>query len=456
MSYRILVVDDDENLLKSLNKILSLQHYSVDAISNPMQVEKLLETNQYHSVLLDVKMPGINGLELLKIIMQKSILTPVIMVSGQSNIEIAMRAIKEGAYDFVEKPIDPDRLLIVLKHALQHQELVEAREKITQELLKNFKMVGKSAALRSISDTIEKIAKTNIKVLITGESGTGKELVAKATHYNSNRQTKRLSEINCAAIPRDLLENELFGHKKGAFSGAISDYDGQFLETNGGTLFLDEIGDMDIHLQAKLLRVLEENEVNVIGDTTPKKVDVRIISATNKDIEQLIKSGKLRKDLMFRLNGIRIHIPPLRERKEDILPLAYHFLKKFNNSYNRQILKINRQAESYLLNYNWPGNVRELMSVMERLVVFIKGNEITIEDIHRVFNNMNISPTAYSDVIPNLENKLADLRTAHEIFEKNYILEVLEQTDWKKSEAAQILGIDRTNLYKKMRKHGII
>ncbi len=455
MPYRILIVDDDENILKSLKKILKLQHYSVDSVANPTHVEKLLGTNHYHSILLDVKMPGINGLDLLKMIIKKSITTPVIMVSGQSNIEIAMNAIKEGAYDFIEKPIDPERLLIALKNALQHHELIEAKEKISQKLFENFKMVGKSAALRRISDTIQEIADTNIKVLITGESGTGKELVAGAIHLSSKRQTKPYVKLNCAAIPRDLLENELFGHKKGAFTGAIADHRGKFLKADGGTLFLDEIGDMGLQLQAKLLRVLEENEVDVIGDNTPKKVDVRIVSATNQNIEQLIKTGKFREDLMYRLNGIRIHIPPLRERKEDILPLAYHFLKQFSESYNRQILKINRQAESFLLNQNWPGNVRELKSVIEKLVLFTKRSEIHIEDIHRVFN-MNFSSPADNSGGMSIEISSTDLRTAHEIFEKNYILEVLEKTEWRKSEAAQLLGIDRTNLYKKMKKHGII
>jgi len=453
MSYRILIIDDDENVLKSLKKILKLKNYLVDTIANPVQVEKLLETYHYHSILLDVKMPGINGLDLLKRIIQKSIITPVIMVSGQSSIEVAMQAIKEGAYDFIEKPIDPERLLVALKNALQHHELVETKKNIYQELFENFKMIGKSSALQEIYDTIKKIANTNAKVLISGESGTGKELVAWAIHHNSKRQGKPYISINCAAIPRDLLESELFGYVKGAFSGAVSNHKGKFLEADRGTLFLDEIGDMDIHLQAKLLRVLEENEVNRVGDNFPKKIDVRIIAATNQNIEELVRIGKFREDLFHRINVVRIHVPPLRERKEDILPLAYHFLKQFRESYNRQILKINRRAESFLLNHNWPGNVRELRNVMEKLIIFTTGNEINIEDIHKIMNTNYFNPTSNALTF---ENDIVNLKTAHEIFEKNYILQVLEKTNWSKNNTAQILGIDRTNLFKKMKKHGII
>lgn len=453
MPYKILIADDDQNLLKSLEKLLKLEDYSVDAIANPSYVVKRLETNHYHSILLDVKMPGINGIDILKMIMQKSITTPVIMISGQSNIEVAMQAIKEGAYDFIEKPIDPERLLVTLKNALQHNELAEAKEEIYQELVENFKMVGKSVALRRIYDTIQKIANTNVKVLISGESGTGKELVAWAIHHSSNRHGRPYIKVNCAAIPRDLLENELFGHKKGAFTGAIADHKGKFLEANGGTLFLDEIGDMDLHLQAKLLRVLEENEINVIGDTLPKKVDVRIIAATNQNIEQLVENGKFREDLFHRLNVVHIHIPPLRKRKEDILPLAYHYLKQFRESYNRQILKINRQAELFLLNHTWPGNVRELKNVMEKLVIFAEGSEIKIEDLHKVSDMNYALPSAF--VMDVLDDPI-DLKSAHELFEKHYILQVLEKTNWRKHVTAELLGIDRTNLFKKMKKHGII
>ncbi len=451
MPYKILIVDDDENLLKSLKKILSLKHYSVDAVANSSQVDTLLATHHYHSILLDVKMPGINGLDLLKIIMQKSPSTPVIMVSGQSNIEITMLAIKEGAYDFIEKPIDPERLLITLKNALEHNELMEEKEKISQELFENFKIIGKSKALKHISDTIRKIAKTNINVLITGESGTGKELVARAIHYNSNRHAKPYAKLHCAAIPKNLQENALFGHKKEAFAGS----NGKFLEADGGTLFLDEIGEMSLQLQTKLLRVLKKNEADVFGDTTSKKANVRIISATNQNIEQLIKTGNFREDLMYRLNGIRIHIPPLRERKEDILPLAYHFLKQFSESYNRQILNITPRAESYLLNRHWPGNVRELKRIIEKLVLFTEKKEIDIEDMRGVASITFPSPSKESRTQSTEINSI-DLRTAHEIFEKNYILEILEKTQWKKSEAAQLLGIDRKNLYKKMRKYGLI
>ncbi|MHA1267932.1 MAG: sigma-54-dependent transcriptional regulator [Candidatus Helarchaeota archaeon] len=453
MSFKLLIVDDDENLLKSLQKILKLKNYSVDTVANPVQVEKLLENNHYHSILLDVRMPGINGLDLLKMVMHKSITTPVIMISGQSNIEIAVQAIKEGAYDFIEKPIDPDRLFVTLKNALQKHELLQVKETIYQELASNFRMIGESAALRKIFNIIQKIANTNTKVLITGESGTGKELVAWAIHHNSHRQGKPYIKINCAAIPYDLLESELFGHRKGSFTGAIADHKGKFLEADGGTLFLDEIGEMDLHLQAKLLRVLEENEVEIIGDNLPRKVDVRVIAATNQDVNQLIKKGRFREDLFHRLNVIRIHIPPLRERIEDVLPLSYYFLKMFCESYNRQILNIHRQVEAFLMHYHWPGNVRELKNIIEKLVIFTEGNEIRIQDVEKVFEMDQV----VSFGISTLSNeKILDLKTAHEQFEKRYILQTLQKLNWKKGAAAKALGIDRSNLFKKMKKLGII
>ncbi len=450
---KILIVDDDENLLKSLKKILKLHRYDVDAVSNPMQVEELMHQNRYQAVLLDVRMPGINGLELLKLIGHLSIMTPVIMISGQSNIEIAVEAIKEGAFDFIEKPIDPDRLLVTIRNALQKNELLQSKETIYQELASNYRMIGESAAMKRVFEMIRRVANTNTKVLITGESGTGKELVAWAIHHHSQRQGKPYIKVNCAAIPHDLLESELFGHRKGSFTGAVSDHRGKFLEADGGTLFLDEIGEMDLHLQAKLLRVLEENEVEMLGDTRPQQVDVRVIAATNQDINRLVAEGRFRKDLFHRLNVIRIHIPPLRERMEDVLPLSYHFLKLYCETHNRRLLPIHRQAEAFLMHYHWPGNVRELRNVIEKLVIFTEGSEIRISDVQRVFEMDRISAPG-SDLVG--EEEIADLRTALQQFEKRYILQTLQKLDWKKSAAAQVLGIDRSNLFKKMKKLGII
>jgi DNA-binding NtrC family response regulator len=271
-------------------------------------------------------MPGINGLELLNVIIKRYPAIPVLMVSGQSNIKIATEAIKNGAYDFIEKPIDPERLFISVQNAIYKQNLQEAKNNILGELQEKYRIIGKSPAIVEIFNQIEKVANTPVKVVIQGESGTGKELVAWAIHYNSSRSGNPYIKLNCAALPSELLESELFGHKKGSFTGAIADRKGKFIAADGGSLFLDEIGDMNIQLQAKLLRALEEKEIEIIGDNVPKKVDVRVIAATNQNLEKLVKNGTFREDLYHRLNVVKIVIPPLRERVENILPLAYHFL----------------------------------------------------------------------------------------------------------------------------------
>lgn len=451
MQHKILVIDDDENLLKSLSKILRLKNYLVDTIANSAQAEDLLERNHYNCILLDVKMPGINGLELLNIIIKRYPAIPVLMVSGQSNIKIATESIKNGAYDFIEKPIDPERLFISVQNAIYKQNLQEAKNNILGELQEKYRIIGKSPAIVEIFNQIEKVSNTPAKVVIQGESGTGKELVAWAIHYNSNRSGNPYIKLNCAALPSELLESELFGHKKGSFTGAIADRKGKFIAADGGSLFLDEIGDMNIQLQAKLLRALEEKEIEIIGDNVPKKVDVRVIAATNQNLEKLVENGTFRKDLYHRLNVVKIVIPPLRERVEDILPLAYHFLNQLNSSYNKQVLSINRQAEALLLNHSWPGNVRELRNVLEKTVVFIDKKEICIEDIQKALG----ADLSYHAQLPVLNNDILPLKEAGNDFEKKYILIALNKFDWKISQTAKALKIDRSNLFKKMRKYGI-
>jgi len=340
MNGRILVVDDDENLLKSIKKILKLERYSVDTLINPLKIDECLQSNDYHCLLVDIRMPVMSGLEVLKNVLQRFPTLPVIMISGQSNIETAVRAIKEGAYDFIEKPIDPDRLFVAVKNAIQRHLLQEMSDSMFRELRDRFSIIGESASLKSIIQQIKEVSDTGAKVLIVGESGTGKELVAHALHFDSMRRGRPYVKLNCAAIPSELLESELFGHRKGSFTGAVSDHTGKFVEADGGTLFLDEIGNMSFQLQAKLLRVLEDSEVEPIGQNVPRRVDVRIISATNQNLDELISSGAFRDDLYYRLNVVKISIPPLRDRPEDVLPLAYHFLKEFSNNYNKQVLSI--------------------------------------------------------------------------------------------------------------------
>jgi DNA-binding NtrC family response regulator len=451
MNPRILVIDDDENLLKSLKKILILEQYSVDTLVNPLKIDEYLESHDYHCLLLDVRMPVMSGLEVLRSVLQKFPALPVVMISGQSDIGTAVHAIKEGAYDFIEKPIDPDRLFVAVKNAIQRHHLQEMSDSMFRELRDQFSIIGRSTALKNIVQQIKDVSNTPAKVLIVGESGTGKELVAHAIHFDSMRKGKPYIKLNCAAIPSELLESELFGHRKGAFTGAIADRTGKFVEADGGSLFLDEIGNMSIPLQAKLLRVLEDSEVEPIGENVPRRVDVRIISATNQNLQELIANGTFREDLYYRLNVVKIFLPPLRDRPEDILPLAYHFLKEFSNDYNKQVLGIKNQVENLLLNYEWPGNVRQLRNTVEKMVLFNHSGEIDYEeaiDALELGHKPNYSGSRQEGGSLMLKNAIQD-------FEKKYILATLQRHNWKIIESANALGIDRSNLFKKMVKYGL-
>ncbi len=446
MIKRVLAIDDDENYLKSIKKILEMNNFSVQTISNPRSVLDYIQENTLDAVIMDVKMPGLNGVELFSILQKKEPLVPVVVISGQSNIQIAVDFIKNGAYDFLEKPIEGDRLLVTLNNAVKKKELMQEKEIIYSELLENNRIIGESPQTKELLAKIEKVAKTPAKVLITGETGVGKELVAWSIHHNSERRTNSYIKVNCAAIPGELLESELFGHKKGSFTSAVDDRIGKFEAANGGTLFLDEIGDMDLKLQSKILRVLEDNEIEKIGTSKPKKVDVRVIAATNQNLKKLVEEGSFRQDLYHRINVVQINIPPLRERKEDIIPLAYHNLKIFRENYNKQVKSISRQGEAILKNLHWPGNVRELKNVIEKLVIFNNSNEISPNEIMRVVDN---SERVEAD------DELKELKAARADFEKEYILKALENHDWRIIETADSLGIDRTNLFKKMKRYGI-
>jgi len=450
MSARILVIDDDETLLKSLRKILRLQDYSVDALSNPSQVAALLASRATDCILLDVRMPGVSGLDLLGMILKKCPTTPVIMISGQSNIATAVQSLKDGAYDFIEKPIEPERLLVAVKNAVHSKSLQEEKDTLLRELREQYQMIGESLVMREVFQRISDVAGTAAKVLILGESGTGKELVAWAIHHNSERKAKSYVKLNCAAIPAELLESEIFGHLKGSFTGALSERKGKFTAADGGTLFLDEIGDMSIHLQAKLLRVLDNNEVEVLGENFPRQVDVRIVAATNHVLEKMVEEGTFREDLYHRLNVVKISIPPLRDRPEDILPLALHFLREFSGIYNKRIVSIKRQAAAVLGHYQWPGNVRELRNVMEKLVIFSSSNEVGIRGLQRALESSSQIPNGFDPV-----DEIIPLRNANQRSEKEYILQCLNKFDWKINDTAAALEIDRSNLFKKMRRYDI-
>jgi DNA-binding NtrC family response regulator len=441
---RILAVDDDSNFVSSLKKVLELSGYKVETLINPNLALSTLERDKFSAVLLDVNMPGKDGITLFEEILQKYPHIPVIMISGQSSITTAVEAIKKGAYDFIEKPLDPERLLITIKNAIVKKELFDEKEILEQDIDKRYEIVSKSKLMYEIFEQINQVAKTNAKILITGETGTGKELIAKHIHLKSERKNKPYIKLNCAAIPGELLESELFGHKKGSFTGAIQDRQGKFLAADGGTLFLDEIGDMSYELQSKLLRALEESEIEVIGENTPRKIDVRIISATNKILEELIEKNLFRADLYHRLNVVRINIPPLRFRKEDILPLTYHFLEKFNDTYNKKITSLNRQVEAVIVSQDWFGNVRELRNAIEKLVIYSKNDEINLSDVYGILKPVN------AEFILEDEDDNESLKIAKQNFERQYIVKILEKHNWKISETAEELGIDRTNLFKKM------
>ena len=445
---KILAVDDDLTFVESLKKVLTGKYYYVDTLLTSTDVLKNLANTSYDALLLDVNMPGLSGIEILKEAIYRFPHLPVIIISGQSTIKIAVEAMKLGAYDFIEKPVDAARLNAIIKNAIANKELRETASRWIGEVAEKYRMVGDSPQLNKVFHEVEIIAPASTKVLLTGESGTGKELVAWALHYRSDRKEKPFLKINCAAIPHDLLESELFGYMKGAFTGASQSKLGKFSAAEGGTLLLDEIGEMDISLQAKLLRVLEENEIEVIGDPIPQKIDVRIISATNQNLMKKVEDGKFRNDLFHRLNVCRIHIPPLRERKEDIIPIAYYFIEKFNNEYNKQIKSLTTRAVTMLTNHKWEGNIRELRNVVENIVLFSRKDRIDLEDIIASLNKLN-----YNDEIK--PDGLKMLHEAKEEFEKEYLQKALSEFNGKINETAEALGIDRTNLFKKLQKHGI-
>ncbi|MBI9070801.1 MAG: sigma-54-dependent Fis family transcriptional regulator [Melioribacteraceae bacterium] len=447
---KILLVDDDKVFLESLETMLLEEGYSVQKESNPVVVSEKIGSLSYDAALFDIKMPGMNGIDLMQKIKPYNISSPIIFISGQSTISIAVDAIKLGAYDFVEKPVDPERLLLTLKNALTSKCLTRENENIFNELKSTNKIIGNSRSTKLLIDEIKHIAPTNAKVLIQGESGTGKELIAWAIHHNSDRKGFPYIKLNCAAIPSELLESELFGHRRGSFTGAHADKTGKFIAADGGSLFLDEIGDMSLNLQAKLLRVLEENEVEVIGENIPRKVDVRIIAATNKNLKTLIENGDFREDLYHRLNVINLLIEPLKNRKEDIVQLANFFLKLYCESYNKRIISISRQVEGLLYSYDYPGNVRELRNIIEKAVIYENTNELTIKTMYKTFTSKLDEDDTDTGLLLG-----TNLKNARKEFEKKFIRNTLEFNDWKIGETAASLEIDRTSLFRKMQELGI-
>jgi DNA-binding NtrC family response regulator len=444
--YQILFVDDDQQILEIVSTYLSRFGYHVDTVNNgTLAIEKIQQTD-YAVVFTDLIMPEISGLDLLRSVKRSNPSTEVVIVTGYGTIESAIEALKLGGYDYLQKPINFERLKILIERIIEKRRLLLENIQIRRRLKDRFsfdQLVGKSPKMQQIYEIIDRISTGSPTVLVQGESGTGKELVANVVHQNSVRKDKPFIPVNCGAISEGLLESELFGHVKGAFTGAIKDNIGLFKAADGGTLFLDEIAEVPIALQVKLLRALQERKIRPVGDTREFSIDVRVIAATNKILANEIENQSFRKDLFYRLNVISIHLPPLREIREDIPHLVQHFIKKFSKETHRQVTRIAPEALDLLMRYDWPGNVRQLENIIERAFALGESDMICINDLPSEIRNMD-SPMTISNANLNLiEN------------EKVLILRALRQTDGNKAEAARLLGINITTVYRKMEKYRI-
>ena len=440
---RLLIIDDEPEILKQVSGLMQDEGYSTATANGGEEGVKAFTAGGVSLVLLDVYMPGMDGLAVLEKLKEIDSGVPVIMVSGQGSIDVAVKATKLGAIDFVEKPFQPERLLVSVANTLELHSVRSENIRLRGELRQNRLMIGESEAMRALRAEIAKAAPSKIRVLITGDNGTGKELVASAIHENSPRSDKSFVKLNCAALPKDLIESELFGYEKGAFTGATARKQGKFELADGGTLLLDEIGDMSLDTQAKLLRVLEEEEFEKLGGRRPVKVDVRVISSTNKNLQEEIKKGNFREDLYHRIAAMPIAVPPLRERKDDIRSLVDHFLGLFSHENNRPAREFTDGAVRILMSYDWPGNVRELKNLVERLVIMAEGDIIDEDEIKPLVGGARIATG---------DKPLGELT---EEFERSLILSELKKTGWNVSGAASRLGIDRANLHRKMRRYGI-
>ena len=444
----VLIIDDEKEICESLKMILEYENYNVDYSVNVIDGLNKLESNQFDLLLLDIQMPQKTGFEILKWISNNKIQINVIMISAHSSLDNAVKATKLGAFDFIEKPIDRDKLLISVRNALKTSELIKENKKLKENLNEEMEILGDSKAIKNIIETIGRVAKTDARILITGENGTGKELVAREIHKQSNRSERELVEVNCAAIPNDLIESELFGHEKGAFTGAMQKRIGKFEKANGSTLFLDEIGDMSLQAQAKVLRAIEDGKIERVGGNSKIEVDVRIISATNKDLAEEIKNGNFREDLFHRLNVIPLNVPPLRERKEDIPLLTDYFINQICKKNKYPLKEISKDGVKLLKSMEWSGNVRELRNLIERLVIMIPGNEISADNI-KTYANVS---SGLADDLLNVSNSFQDFK---EKAEKAFILKQLEINNWNISKTASVLEIQRSHLYNKMKKYDI-
>jgi two-component system nitrogen regulation response regulator NtrX len=446
----ILVVDDEPGVRSSLGGVLRDEGYTVEAVSSGEACLERVTRGSIDLIILDVWLPGMDGLATLARLRERQVDAQIVLISGHGNIESAVRAIKLGAFDFVEKPLSLEKTVLVVRNALRQRRLEAENRDLRARVDRTQTMVGESAAMRQLRDQVATAAPTNGRVLIYGENGTGKELVARTIHALSRRRTGPFIEVNCAAIPEELIESELFGHVRGAFTGAVADRRGKFEIADGGTIFLDEIADMSLKTQAKVLRVLQEQTMDAVGGTNRIRVDARVLAATNKDLQGEIRAGRFREDLYFRLNVIPVFVPPLRERQEDIPLLADHFMAELAREYGRRVKTLEQAAVRVLQHYSWPGNVRELRNVIERLMIMVPGEGISPADLSFLESGGLVRPPVAEAPV-----ERQTLHEARDQFERDLILRTLTEQQGNMSRTAEVLGVERSNLYRKMKAFGI-
>ncbi len=452
---KILVIDDSPEILTLFSEYLKAEGYEVESSADGAAGVEMIEKKFYDLIVTDLKMPGMDGMKVLEFAMNHSPDSICIMLTGYGTVKNAVEAIKLGAFDYLTKPVKMDEILVTLQRALEYRNLKMENINLRNQLKKKYKfenIIGDHEKMQKVFEIIEKVADTDSTILILGESGTGKELIAKAVHYNSYRRERPFIPVNCAAIPSELLESELFGHEKGAFTNAIRTRIGRFELANGGTVFLDEIGDMNPLLQSKLLRVLQERQFERIGAVKTIKTDIRVIAATHQDLKQAVQQRRFREDLYYRLNVIPIRIPPLRERKTDIPLLTHHFLDHFNRSKKKRIRAIHDEAMELMMQYEWLGNVRELENTVERLVILVDHDVIASSDLPEKFHAL---PQAEPPQVLEIPEEGISLDSAVNEFEKNLILQAIMKTGWVKNKAARLLNLNRTTLIEKIKRQNL-
>ena len=463
MSRHVLIVDDEKNIRRTFKMVLEAEGFTVSTAETGEEALELCREAKPDAVVLDVKLPGIDGIETLRRLRATERELPVIMISGHATIATAVEATRVGAFDFVEKPLSKERLLVAIRNALEVRSLGREVRALRARDRRRHLMVGESPPLRAIREQVAQIAPTGARILISGESGTGKELVARAVHEGSERSKGPFVKVNCAAIPEELIESELFGAVKGAFTGATQSRDGKFLQADKGTLFLDEIGDMSLKAQAKVLRALQEGEIERVGSNQTVRVDVRVLAATNKDLAAEARAGRFREDLFFRLNVVPVHVPPLRERRDDIPLLAEHFLANYLDENSLPQRRFAPEALQLLRSLPWPGNIRELGNAVERLAILARGERIGPDEVTRCgvggdLTSVGAAPTAAGDPArcsPAAVMAAGGLVAARQDFESRCITAALAEAEGNVSQAARLLGIDRTNLHKKIQAYGL-